>query len=290
MKFPLITFTVLTAILTACGSPQIEGADAEISSAADIIVRATSDLEAPAPIIEATFVPNSVATWLGHIIMIDKNADLYRSTTDSKVKLIDKGDYTSVFGIARVKQPGVFLAITKSGSLKAFIEADDDGNFKALPISINADTRLTKFCQNAIPSHNKLWAVNKDGTVTDFNVVVTDNASVALEPLANDTAVNNAAGNDKNSTACAALTYDTDKSLTLDKTTPHLLMRAGGNSKTISITNGLSIRGISNPGYVGITTANMGSVYSGGVILTSEKKSGRIVLIARDYFVGAMSE
>lgn len=285
MKFPLITFTVLTAILTACGSPQIESADSKSSSAADIIVRATSDLEAPASIVEVTFVPNSVATWLGHIIMIDKNADLYRSTTDSKVKLIDEGDYKSVFGIARVKQPGVFLAVTKSGSLKAFIESDDDGNFKALPISINPDTRLTKFCQNAVPSQNKLWALNKDGAVKGFNVVVTDNASVALEPLAKDII-----GNNKNSTTCAALTYDADKSLTLDKTTPHLLMSAGEESKTISITNGLSIRGISNPGYVGITTANMGSVYSGGVILTSEKNSGRIVLIARDYFVGAVSE
>lgn len=285
MKFPLITFTILTAILTACGSPQIEGADTDAANAANIIVRATSNLEAPTSIVEATFVPNSVATWLGHIIMIDKSGNLHRSTTDSKVQLIDKGDYKSVFGIARVKQPGVFLAVTKSGKLKAFIEADDAGNFKQLPISIDSETRLSQFCQSSSPSSSRVYAVNTENAVKAYDVVVTENASVALETISND-----AKSNDKESTACSALTYDADKSIALDKTTPHLTVSVGGQDKTVSITNGLSIRGLSAPAYVGATTANMGSVFRDGVILTSDKNSGRIVLIARDYFVDAVSE
>ena len=274
------SFCLLAALLTISGCQNDASTQkSENASTADIIVRATTDLEAPAPIIEATFVPNSVATWLGYIIMINKNADLYRSTTDSQVHLIDKGNYQSVIGLARIKQPGVFLAVTKSGNLKAFIEADDEGNFKQLPISISSETRLTKFCQSAVPTASQVFAITNGNVVKGFNVEITENTSVSLGVI--ETGVG---------PTCPSLTYDQDKSIELDKATSELLISAGRTKKTISITNGLSILGLTNPGYVSVTTANMGSVYRNGVILTADKDSGRIVLIARDYFVEAVTE
>ena len=271
-------YILLGAILalSACQNNSPENKSVKIP--ADIVVRATSELNAPAPIIQATFVPNSVASWLGHIIMIDKNGNLHRATTDSQVSLIDKGNYSSVIGLARIKQPGVFLAITKTGSLKAYIEADDDGNFKALPVSINDGTRLIHFCQNALPQKDQIWAISNDNVVRRYKIDVTDNASVSI-----------AAMDDKVKTkACAPITYESEDSLSIADDAPHLTAQVNAETKSVSITNGLSIAGITNPAYVGATTVNMGSVFRDGVILTTEKDSGRIVLIARDYFVEAL--
>ena len=274
-RFHILLGAILA--LTACQNKGSDNNDLAQTSA-DIVVRATSELNAPAPIVKATFVPNSVATWLGHIIMIDTDGNLHRATTDSQVNLIDKGDYSSVIGLARIKQPGVFLAITKAGSLKAYIESDDDGNFKALPVSINDGTRLTEFCQSTLPHEDVIWAINNNDMVTSYKIDVTDNASVAIASL-DDTA---------KTKACAPLTYDGEESLTIADDAPHLTAQVNAETKSVSITNGLSIAGISNPAYVGATSVNMGSVFRDGVILTTEKDSGRIVLIARDYFVEAL--
>lgn len=274
MKLRLITFAAIAAILTACGNPQTKGAAKSNLPAADITVNSTSELSAPAPIILATFVPNSVASWLGHIIMIDEDGNLHRSTTDSQTHLIEKGNFTSAIGLGRIKKPGVFLAVNKKGTLKAFIEADNDGNFKLIPVSINDGTRLTGFCQNSTPSPNSIWAVNSSGDVAQYNVLITDNASIAIEPI--ETSVERE--------ACTPLTYDEDQSISVDSSARLLTVEAQSQTKTVSINSGLSIAGISNPAYVGATTANMGSVFREGVILINEKKSGRIVLIARDYF------
>lgn len=276
-------FYILLGAILALSACQSEGGKKKSQAnipAADIVVRATSELNAPTSIIATTFVPNSVASWLGHIIMIDKNGNLHRSTSDSQVSLIDKGDYSSVIGLARIKQPGVFLAVTESGSLKAFIESDDEGNFKALPISIKDGTRLSEFCQNSTPSGDKIWAVNDKNITAGFKVSVTDNASIAIEPIEADI----------KSASCAPLIYDSDNTLSLDKASPHLSALIDGETKTVSITNGLSIAGITNPAHIGATTANMGSVFRDGVILASDEDSGRIVLIARDYFVDTLSE
>jgi len=273
----LMTTSLAIVLMAACGDGPGKK-NTNQSTPADIVVRATSELSAPAPIISATFVPNSVASWLSHIIMIDKDGKLYRSTTDSQTQLIDSGNYASVIGLARIKQPGVFLAITQSGTLKAFIEADDDGNFKALPISIEDGLRLSEFCGEAQPKDNSVSARDNSGKLLFLKTIISDNASVTLE-----------AGTGSGNTSCPALTYDTGKSLELISGAPHLSADIDGSIKTISITNGLSIAGIDTPGFASVTTANMGSVFRDGVIFVSEKETGRIVLIARDYFVGALN-
>lgn len=278
MKLRSITFAAIAAILTACGNPQTKGAVSPSLPATDITVNSTSEISAPAPIILATFVPNSVASWLGHIIMIDEDGNLHRSTTDSQTHLVEKGNFTSAIGLGRIKKPGVFLAVNKKGTLKAFIEADNEGNFKPLPVSIDDNTRLTVFCQNSTPSPNSMWAVSSGGDVTEYNVLITDNASVAIEPK-------ETRGQKE---ACTPLTYDEDQSIGVDIKSRYLTIETKGQTKTVSITNGLSIAGISNPAYASATTANMGSVFRDGVVLINEKNSGRIVLIARDYFKDAV--
>ena len=276
MTLRLLTTSIAALILTACGNAQTKNKAA--TAPADILIRATSDLEAPDTIIAATFVPNSVASWFGHIIMIDEKGRLHRSTTDSQVHLVDGGKYKSVLGLARIKQAGVFLAITQKNGLKAFIEADDDGNFKALPISIADDLRLTEFCNSAVPNTNSILAIDKSGEVQSFNVTITDNASVTLYAVA-----------PTGEESCKAPTFDSNSSLDMLENSDHMAVDMDGKKISVSITNGLSIAGIKSPSFTTVTTANMGSVFNNGLVLVAEKDTGRIVLISRDYFIEALN-
>ena len=275
MALRLFTTSVIALVLTACGNPQTKSESP--ATPADINVRATSDLEAPNTIIAATFVPNSVASWFGHIIMIDEKGRLHRSTTDSKVRLVDSGKYKSILGLARIKQAGVFLAITQKGALKAFIEADDDGNFKNLPISIGDGLRLTEFCDSAAPNTDSILAIDTSGKVQSFAITITDNTSVDLKALG-------PTGQD----GCKAPMFNSDSSLDMMDDSDHMAVDIDGKKMSVSVINGLSISGIKSPSFTTVTTANMGSVFNNGLVLVAEKDTGRVVLIARDYFIEAL--
>ena len=276
MTLRLLTTSIAALILTACGNPQTKNKAAP-TAPADINVRATSDLQAPDTIIGATFVPNSVASWFGHIIMIDEKGRLHRSTTDSEVRLVDSGKYKSVLGLARIKQAGVFLAITQKGVLKAFIEADDEGNFKGLPISIGDGQRLTAFCDSEVPNTDTILALDKSGKVQSFNINITDNASVNLD-----------AQGPTGASDCTAPMFNSEDSLDMMDDSDHMAINMEDKTMTVSITNGLSISGIKSPSVTTVTTANMGSVFNNGLVLVAEKGTGRIVLISRDYFIEAL--
>jgi len=94
----LLIQTVLAAFaLTACNSGDDARKAASPGSQSDLTLRATSDIKTSAPIKVATFVPNSVATWLGHIILLDKQGKLHRATTDSaETDPVALGKYTDV--------------------------------------------------------------------------------------------------------------------------------------------------------------------------------------------------
>jgi len=77
-----------------------------------------------------------VASWLGTLAMITDSGQLLITNIEGKkAKPQSGGPYKDVIGANRKGQPALFFALTESGELRAFIEADDNGNFKALPIS-----------------------------------------------------------------------------------------------------------------------------------------------------------
>ena len=67
---------------SACQSDDKAAVSSASDDMADITLRATSDIQTPSPIKAASFVPNSVASWLGHIILLDEKGTLHRTTTD----------------------------------------------------------------------------------------------------------------------------------------------------------------------------------------------------------------
>ena len=75
-----------------------------------LTVRATSDIDLPTAPANIAFVPNTVAPWLGHILITDEEHNLYRTdgqgSTPEQMPGITARD---VFGLFRPEATGVFL-------------------------------------------------------------------------------------------------------------------------------------------------------------------------------------
>jgi len=270
----------LAIALTACQSGETspkEEASKNDKAAADFTLRATSDIQTPSPIKAATFVPNSVATWLGHIILLDNKGTLHRATTDSaETDVVALGKYADVIGLAREKKSGVFLALTPQGQIKAFIQIDNEGNFGPLAVS-QGDESFERFCATATLSGFEIWARTTSRISQKLAVEIFEETSVTLSKEDVE---------DGETDPCAAnnaLSLSETYQIKPDNADSSLIIASDDNTMTVDITNGLSIGGMSDAGFVTVTSANMGSVFNEGVILVADETQGRLVLISRGY-------
>ena len=272
MRFTSCLLLTATAALTAC-----QGGDDPSNNStapADFIFRATSDIQTPSPVTAASFVPNSVASWLGHIILLDAKGTLHRATTDSaETEIVALGRYVDVAGLAREKKAGVFLALTPQGQIKGFIQSDDEGNFSPLAVSQPSES-FERFCVTAKPNETVLWAQSSSKS-HKLSVEVFDENSVSLSVLEK--------GADDIDPCKAKPGFSLGADHTLSAANNALTLTAGGKPLSVELTNGLSIGGRSELGYVTGTDANMGSVFNEGLILAADKNDGRLVLISRSY-------
>ena len=274
----LLKYTILTAVLLGAACQSGEDTTKAVDSAADFTLRATSDIRTPSPIKAATFVPNSVASWLGHIILLDNKWTLHRATTDSaETDLVALGKYADIIGLAREKKSGVFLALTQQGQIKAFIQSDNEGNFSPLAVSMD-ETRFERFCSFSAPNSSTIIAETASGKVHTLEVDIFEDASLTLKGLKTQYGMNPCEARN-------ALPLGTRHALKPNSKSEHVTISTDKNDIAVEITNGLSIAGIKAPGFVTVTSANMGSVFNEGALLIAEQDEGRFVLISRAYAI-----
>jgi len=272
---------VLAACLTLISCQSEPNSSAKASKAiqktdpADMELRATSDLLAPAPIKQLSFVPNNVASWLGHIIMVDANGDLHRATTNSQVIAVKQGNYVDVIGLDRPNKAGAFLALTQDKKVHAFIETDNEGNFKSIPVT-QAKTSIESFCQSNDAPENQLWARTQKGEIAAYDITFPEESSAVL--------IHKPDVADKN--ACEPLTLKSDGlTLAVKPNSPFLHF----DDKKAEIVKGLSIEGMTTPGYAALTHENMGSVFADGILIAADSETGRLTFIARSYIMKTMA-
>jgi len=275
----ILKYTTLAAVLLmgACQSGEKTPKTETSGPTAEFSLRATSDIQTPAPIKAATFVPNSVASWLGHIILLDNTGTLHRATTGSaETDVVALGKYTDVIGLAREKKSGVFLALTPQGQIKAFVQSDDEGNYSPLAVS-QGDVNIERFCHSAQPSEGSIWGETITGKAVNLTTEIFEDASLTLTQAETEI--------DK-SNPCEAkevLKLSPNYTLKPDSDSSRLTLSAEGEDISVEITNGLSIGGINQAGFVTVTSTNMGSVFNEGVLLVADEDEGRLVLISRGY-------
>lgn len=279
---PIILSTIIG--LSACQAGDKESVAPNSDKTADLILRATSDIQTPSPIKAASFVPNSVATWLGHIILLDEKGTLHRATTDSAdTDVVALGKYADIIGLAREKKSGVFLALTSQGQIKAFVQTDDEGNFGPMAVSMG-NLKVERFCAEATPSQDSIWVKTASQTSQKLSIETFEDSSVTLNETTPD--------HDELNTCIAknSLSLTEEHTIKLDSSGTGLILSSDRKTKTIEVTNGLSIGKVNDAGFVTVTNANMGSVYNEGVLLIAEKNEGRLVLISRAYAIKEITD
>ncbi len=312
MKSTLLTGAAL-AILAACNQAMPEAPEAEAQK-----LSATHAIDTPAPVAALAFSPNDVASWLGAIAMVtDAGALLITDIEGVKPKPQSGGPFVDVIGANRDGQPALFLALTDTGELRPFIEADDEGNFKALPIS-NEAKEIAVLCKPADGLSDTLTVISAAGDITTLSAEI--GASAVLRRA-------EALGKAKGASACVTagdqvftlsgnkLSEADGKSVTVNagvtglaifkaETATYIATSKAGSAAmslynadslspvgTFDIASGLSIGGLDGASGVWATSeAYGGSGFNAGVIALSDSNESRLVFMSKSYILNELAK
>lgn len=288
--------------ITACsnngGTP-----DVDMEALPVVEIRATSDIEMPEPMTQTAFVPNYIAGWASHIVLLSETGNIWRTTTEgAPPRIISEGEYTDILGLSREGAAGAFLSLSQDGKLSAFIESDDDGNFQSIAVSYGG-TDLKRFC--AGPTDKAIWALGGDGSAYPLSASInggmiaeisagvrlktksakscyTGKNGLLLLQLDNGewTAQNTEIKLEAMPADSSVMVLSDTHNIGVDAKTGHIFSANNNALSRIDIVNGLSIRGLEKAAFAAVTPYPMGSVFSDGLIVVGDPEEPRIVIIS----------
>ncbi|MCF6221192.1 MAG: hypothetical protein L3J65_08780 [Robiginitomaculum sp.] len=295
----LLAATMLSFALPACSGKSDEPSAAVETKTLPIIdIVATHAVVLDISVAKLTFVPNSVAPWLGRIILLDDDGHLYSTDIEGRdPKPIGTGKYIDIFGLAREAAPGVFLAINTDNNIEAFIEADNDGNFS--PMVYSGETvKARAFCAQKQPAESQISFLTSYGEYMTLGLNISDN-HLSQEILS-------ARPNPRKPNVCKfgfpaislgsrdfAIQKGDISSLFISYSPP---MRPNQKlpvleSYRANINNGLSVRGLEHVKFIATTQSNYGGgAYADGVLALVDRDESRIVFISLSYAERKLSE
>lgn len=301
--------------LTACSEAENTPSQTQESQK----LSATHAFETPDPVSALAFSPNDVASWLGTLAMITDSGQLLITNIEGKkAKPQSGGPYKDVIGANRKGQPALFFALTESGELRAFIEADDNGNFKALPISSESQNP-TILCKPASGFTDALIVITADGEIVtlateiDASAVLRKSKTLGKAKDANACVVSEGqvltlSGNTLSNTGGKRITVDAAANgLAIFKSgaetylaiarpeSPVLSLYAADTlspAGSFDIVSGLSISGL-DAGASGVwatSAAFGGSGFNSGVIALSDSAESRLVIMSNSYIANELAK
>ena len=307
----LLSVPFLLITLPACSdkseqsTPQSNAASI-VKDIVTIDMVATSSIDTEVPVAQLTFVPNSVAPWLGRIILLDETGHLYSTDINGHTpKPVGTGTYIDIFGLARDKAAGVFLAITKDNKIQAFIESDDDGNFSPMIYS-GEDIDAKGFCLALSPSDKHAKVLTNKSKYQYLDLTINGNALSQTKSKTSkapkntvDCAMESTLGNTnwfsqtvkkgqkKTHRGAARLQVNEIVQYFAQPYAAqglYLSSPQDNNPFNIIIKNGLSIRGLNHVKYITSTKSNYGAGgYNTGVLALVDADANRIVFISLSY-------
>lgn len=315
-----LTLSVCAAALSlsACAKKEAtDGLDATDLDATPLM--ATHAFDIPAPAISIAFSPNDVASWLGIIATIDAQGRLVTTNIEGRdTRNHGAGPYISVIGLTRIKQPAAFLALSEDGKLRPFIEADSNGNFKALPVSSDAPP-LSSLCDDPSGDTDAFTAITKDGNLVRLSASIDSSAAITATALDGNAKAGakclthgdatyilknekleisggpsvKTGGGVTGMTLVPAMTGDAKDRIVLSYSNGAPLrvfdaqsLKPVGN---YTIGKGLSIAGLEGAISISATTAPFGgSAFNEGLVAVSDAASGRLVVLSRSYILGVV--
>ena len=291
LKSALILSIASTLALSACGNSASKNAQKTVPYEdidPDFKISVTTDFESPTRISKAVFLPNLIAGWASQIVTIDTDGALLRTQMGTlKPVEFETGPYIDIHGLGRKGEPGVLLALTDDNRLQAFIESSDAGDFTRIPVSI-PDIKIKRFCKTDDFVTPQFSVYTDKNEIVTLDIMVEENKQVTIH--SNDTAEALNCYKDKLEFGLSNQTPDQNYLvINPNVKNPHLRLDSKAETKFLEIKDGLSIRGIKDPNSIAVTDINLGSTFSQGAILITDRDSARSVLIAWDYFTDVVN-
>ncbi len=279
------TIVLSTIILLACADKVV----VEPVVIPTIELVATHAIDTPTQISSLTFVPNNVAPWLGRIILLDNQQRLLSTDIEGRTPLeVNAKSYIDIEGVYRENQVGVFLALTTNGTLEAFIQSDDAGNYTSLPIS-GTGVNIVKFCKSSSPEQNTVNILSQDGYIVSLNISVL-NGVLEYTETSKTKAAKDGLCQKKKGMSSVPLQFTGAEYLGTANGNLHFIRTDQEAPLNLIINDGLSIKGLEGVDYINATTANYGGgAFKGGVIALIDNDESRIVFISLDYADGKVT-
>jgi|GEM_PF-3642659 len=237
--------------LIACGDTSETPNFDESGPAIELAV--TAQVMLPEKGVAYAFVPNDAAQWLSQIIILSEDGDLYQATADTREAKPIKGPKAkSIIGLNRPGAAGMFLAVNPDDTVQAYIESNDEGDFK-LYDQTATNLTIADLCEEAAAVDCEL---NKQGEIIG---VITESSAFLTSEIGN---INLKAG--KTRIAVSSVT-------------------APDAYEMVAITNGITIPGVANPQSVYAVSDNFGGPFNNGLVLVSDADEPRFAIISADF-------
>jgi len=249
----------------------------ELDNLPVIDLKATDAVDTPEPMVKATFVPNSVASWLGHVILLSETGSIWRTSSNgARPVLIDEGPFTDIHGLFRKEAAGVFVGSKDNGEIIAFLQIDDAGTFKRISLSQDG-LDFKQFCNNPASEQIQIITQGNQSTTlsSDIEGVNDQNEgpkSSVIDVRQSDT---KCLENKYQILSPETAVYFVKNRLIFEKNqSPHT---------QLSIIDGLSIQGVETPSFLSGTSHSMGSTFNGGMYVVGDADNNRLVFLSGGY-------
>lgn len=281
-------FAIAAALFLAACSGDTSAPLAPPSDTIDL--RVTAEVETGVNARHITVIPNDVAPWLSHIILIGEDDALYQTALDSgKAKALNAKAVDAV-GLMREKAAGVVLTLSKAGTVSALIETDDAGNLGAITVSANLPP-LSRFCAADKAPRDTVYAMSTDGNILSIAVLVQESQIILSETErmdsqngASDCIVMGGLPQFQNSgTQLSVLNFGEAQSTLSVNASGALTWRSGADAARIAITPGLSTPGLSKASAVYTTPDSLGGAFRDGAIIIADADAPRLVMISAGF-------
>jgi len=305
MRLTFLLFALTATTLAACNKDKPttnENTPASISSDQAITVNMTYDRGIDVRVKDIAIVPNNVAPWLGSLFIIDDNNTLWRGP-------IDGGDFDKVARnisgmapLARKNAAGILMAHTPGGEIKAFLEINDDSDYRPMPLS-KAPDKIDAFCGLDRPNLNHVYARSGQDIIALKMISRQNNRFLeaakasqlsATSPLCNlTTHKETITPHIAPEAAIDAAILDDDSILFITKesqSAPRLFVQRAGKITAIDITGGITTQGPKRIDAIYVIPNSLGAVLRNGALIMSDNETQRLIYVSLDYLMRQLDD
>jgi len=199
-------------------------------------------------------------------------------------RAIDGGDFDKVARnisgmapLARKNEAGILMAHTPGGEIKAFLEINDDSDYRPMPLS-KAPDKIDAFCGLDRPNLNHVYA--RSGQ----DIIALDNLTTHKETITPHIAPE---------AAIDAAILDDDSILFITKesqSAPRLFVQRAGKITAIDIMGGITTQGPKRIDAIYVIPNSLGAVLRNGALIMSDNETQRLIYVSLDYLMRQLDD